>query len=155
VSKTTTVSLGERYFWALDDAFAVWFEYVLAQIELSPPDPWLADLAELWRGAVEYPDFGASVPESTPEQLRTLHAIGVEARKRAVEVGDVPRDFTRTGEAVVRIKRVLEVADGFLRLLAGTLPDDPHLGRWFLGTGRGWEMIPRLYDDDGRPVRRS
>jgi hypothetical protein len=146
--------LGERYFWALDDAFAVWFEYVLAQIELSPPDPWLADLAELWRGAVVCPDFGASVSEWTSEQLVMLHAIGVEARKRAVEAGDVPRDFTRTGEDVVRLLRVLEVADGFLRLLDGTLPDDPHLGWWFLGTGRGWEVIPRLYDDDGRRIRR-
>ncbi|MFS8095757.1 hypothetical protein LFM09_01340 [Lentzea alba] len=50
---------------------------------------------------------------------------------------------------------MLEVADGFLRLLDGTLPDDPHLGWWFLGTGRGWQVIDRLYHDDGRPVRRS
>jgi len=46
VSRTTTVVVGERGFWALDDAFAVWLAYLVEQIGQRPAvESWLARLA--------------------------------------------------------------------------------------------------------------
>ncbi|SEQ55526.1 hypothetical protein [Lentzea albida] len=114
MSRTTTIDVDGRYFWTLDDVFAVWLEHMIEQFEAGAPDPWLL-----------------------------LHGLGTAARQRAVEAGDVPRDFTRTGEDVVTLPRVLEVADGFLGLLDGTFPADPRNGWWFLGTGQGRQVIER------------
>jgi len=117
------VSVGDRGFWAMDDAFSEWFTCLADQIELESAQPWLRELAELWRVAALVSDYGARFPSPSAEQLRVLHAIAVEARRRVTD------------------DRVLEVADGFLGLLDGTLPLDPPEGAWFLGTGRGFETI--------------
>ncbi len=52
MSKSTTVVVGERGFWALDDAFAVWLAYLVEEIDQQAGDePWLSWLAADWRVA--------------------------------------------------------------------------------------------------------
>lgn len=142
MSKTTTVSVDDQGFWVLDDAFAVWLGYLIDQAERVGPDPWLEECAEDWRSTLECPDLGEILRGLTPEQKRLLLEISTEARQRAHEAGDVPRDFTRTGKDHVEVGRILEVADGFVQLLDGTFPADPPGGAWFLGTGEGWAVMP-------------
>ncbi|MFI9386171.1 hypothetical protein [Kutzneria sp. NPDC052558] len=157
MSRSKTVVVGERGFWALDDAFDVWFAYLVEQIDLEAgDDPWLASLAEPWRVAAAVNDYGADAGQPTPEQARRLLAIAATARQRAVDTGDIPverlrewlilddlavsQGFSRTGDRV-EVARVLEVADGFMALLDGSLPPDPATGAWFLGTGHPWSVM--------------
>lgn len=149
--------VGERGFWALDDAFAVWLAYLVEQIDLEAGnDPWLAELAADWRVATVVTLYGADVGKPTPEQSRRLLAVAVAARQRAVDTGDIPVErlrqwilldghavsdgFSRTGDRI-EAGRVLEVADGFIALLDGSLPPDPPAGTWFLGTGHGSSVM--------------
>jgi hypothetical protein len=156
VSRTTTVRYGERLFWALDDAFGAWFAYLVEEIDRRPDDPWLAELARDWRVAAAVTDFGATVPECTTDQLGELLDIAAAARRRATAAGDITAEelgawlivddlpvsdgFPRT-EGGVLLDRILEVADGFVALLGGTLPPDPPEGAWFFGTGNGDAVI--------------
>lgn len=157
MSKTTTIVVGERGFWTLDDAFAVWTAYLVEQIDQQPgDDAWLVRLAADWRVAAVVTDYGADAGELTPEQSQRLRDIAVAARQRAADAGDVPVErlrqwrmfddkvvaggFSRTGDRV-EVARVLEVADGFIALVDGSLPVDPPTGTWFLGTGHGWSVM--------------
>ena len=157
MSRTTTVVVGERGFWALDDAFAVWLAYVVEEIDRQAEDEsWLTRLAADWRVATVVTLYGADAGELTPEQSERLLAIALTARQRAKDEGDVPVErlrqwimfddnpvsdgFSRTGDRV-EVARVLEVADGFIGLLDGSLPLDPPTGTWFLGTGHGWSVM--------------
>ncbi|HEX7302278.1 hypothetical protein [Lentzea sp.] len=146
MSRTTTVSVGDRGFWVLDDAFAVWLTYLVDETGRVAPDPWLTGLAEDWRGVLECPDLGEVLPELPVDRARLLLEVATGARLRAAEAGDVPWDFTRTGKDHVEVGRVLEVADGFVALLDGTMPADPPGGAWFLGTGEGWAVMPYRQD---------
>lgn len=158
VSKTTTMELGDRLFWALDDAFGVWLAYLVEEIDRAGPEPgtWLAELAEDWRVATSITDFGGGAREVTDEQAHHLHALAISARRSAVACGDVPVErlrawtvakdlpvadgVSRTGDRV-ELNRILEVADGFIALASGTFPPDPPGGAWFLGTGQGYAVI--------------
>lgn len=152
MSRMTTVRVGQRGFWALDDAFGVWLAYVVEEIERSGPAAWLDTLAEQWRVAAAVTELGADAGRLTGEQAAALHTIAVAARRRAEAVGDIPVDrlrswiivddlpvaggFARTGGSV-ELSRVLEVADGFISLVEGSLAPDPPAGAWLLGTGAG------------------
>ncbi len=157
VSKSTTVVVGERGFWALDDAFAVWLAYLVEEIDQQAGDePWLARLAADWRVATVVTLHGADAGELTPEQSQRLLEIALPARQRATDAGDVTVEqlrhwtlfddepvsnaFSRTGDRV-EVARVLEVADGFIGLLDSTFPLDPPTGVWFLGTGHPWSVM--------------
>jgi hypothetical protein len=62
-------------------------------------------------------------------------------------IDDLPvaQGFSRTGNAV-EVGRILEVADGFIALLDGTLRPDPPRGAWLLGTGNGYLVVPHRED---------
>ena len=160
MSKTTTVTFAERGFWALDDALAVWLAYLVEEADRSDgahDDPWCVRAREAWRVAAGIPQFGARIPRSTPEQLDRLLSTAAAARRRAQASGDLSLEhlrawvmvddlvvsdgFSRTG-AVVEVIRVIEVADAFIALVDGTLPADPPEGAWFVGCGRGYEVMP-------------
>lgn len=123
--------VGERGFWTLDDAFAVWMAYLVEQIDQQAgDDAWLVRLAGDWRVAAVVTDYGADAGEPTPEQSHRLRDIAVAARQRATDAGDVPVQrlrqrimfddevvsggFSRIGDRV-EAARVLEVADEFMR----------------------------------------
>ncbi|GLY50752.1 hypothetical protein [Lentzea sp. NBRC 102530] len=142
MGKTTTFSVDDQGFWLLDDAFEVWLCYLVDAAERIEADPWAAELAEGWRSLRHCPHLGDFYRDLTDPQRRLLIAVCADARRHAVEGGDVPRDFTRTGKDHVEAVRVLEVADGCLELLSGTFPPDPPGGAWFLGTGGGWAVMP-------------
>jgi hypothetical protein len=162
MSSTTTVVVGDRGFWALDDAFAVWLAYLVESIGDAT-----ASLAEQrdthWKVATGVPDFGMTVKGLDAESRTQLKAAAIRARDVAAAMGDVPESrlrewslaegltvsdgFSRSGDAVP-VSRILEVADGFVDLMDGSFPDDPVEGAWFLGTGDGWRVMP--YND--RPL---
>ncbi|MDX8053101.1 hypothetical protein SK571_27300 [Lentzea sp. BCCO 10_0798] len=142
MSKTTTFSVDDQGFWMLDDAFEVWLCYLIDAAERVAPVSWAAELAEDWKSLRHCPDMGDFYRDLTGEQRRLLLEICTDARQHALEGGDVPRDFTRTGKDHVEAVRVLEVADGCLELLNGTFPADPPGGAWFLGYGEGWAVMP-------------
>lgn len=158
MSGTTTIRMGERFFWAVDDACGVWLAYLVEEIarQGAESDPWLAESARSWRVAAAVTDYGANLGAPTPEQADRLRAIAVTARETARANGDVPVDrlrqwimvgdlavsdgFSRTGDRV-GVDRVLEVADGSIALLDGSLRPDPPGSQWFLGTGDGWRVM--------------
>ncbi len=158
MSRTTTLTVGDRGFWALNDAFGVWLAYMVEEIERDggPEDPWLAALAEQWRVSSAITDFDADLTLDAPEQTPRIRAYAVAARRAAVNAGDitvqrlqhwmilpdipVADGFSRTGDRV-EVDRVLEVADAFIALLNGNFPPDPPTGAWFLGTGDGMRVI--------------
>ena len=149
--------VGERGFWALDDAFAVWLAYLVEEIDRRIGDePWLAKLAADWRVATVVTLYGADAGDLTPERSQRLLEIALPARQRAREAGDVTVEqlrqwtmlddepvsnaFSRTGDRV-EVDRVLEIADGFIALLDGSFALDPPTGVWFLGTGQPWSVM--------------
>lgn len=163
MSRATTVEYRDRQFWALDDAFAVWFAYLVDEIDRGEQagSP-LQVLSAQWRTAAAITDYGATValPDQGGERdvlVSRLLAIAGVARSNAEARGDLTREevarwlilddlpvaggFLRTGD-VIAAGRVLEVADGFIALLSGSLPDDPPEGAWFLGTGQGYQVMP-------------
>jgi hypothetical protein len=159
VSRTTTVTFAERGFWSLDDAFAVWLAYLVEEADRADAhdDPWCVRARNEWRVASGIPEFGAHIPRSTPDQLSRLLSTAAAARQRAQARGDlsiedlqawimvddlaVSGGFSRTG-AFVEVNRVIEVAVAFIALIDGTLPADPPEGAWFVGRGRGYEVMP-------------
>jgi hypothetical protein len=159
VTRTTTLTYGDRGFWALDDACAVWLAYLVEEAIGNPTqdDPWCIEAREQWRVAAAITQLGAHVPQSRPEQLGRLRATALAARDRAQARGDLPEQdlrswivvddlpvsngFSRRG-AVIEVQRILEVADAFIALIDGTLPADPPAGAWFVGLGRGYEVMP-------------
>lgn len=156
---TTTIRIGDRYFWVVDDAFAVWLAYFVEEIRATTAIPeWLGKLTEDWAVAATITDFGMTVDPVDDERRGMLGVIADRARRNAVSAGDVPitrlkewrlvddltvsDGFSRTGE-VVELVRILEIAEGFAALLDGTLPPDPPEGWWFLGWGDGMTVIHR------------
>jgi hypothetical protein len=95
---------------------------------------------------------GVTIDEGTIDQVSRLRTIASAARDRAAHAGSVSESqlrewiivddmpvhdgMSRIGHEVT-IDRILDVADGFLELLDGTLPPDPPDSSWFLGTGSG------------------
>lgn len=45
MSRTTSFNVGNRGFWALDDAFGVWLAYMIEEITRHEAEPWQAKLA--------------------------------------------------------------------------------------------------------------
>jgi hypothetical protein len=144
VSRTTTVTYGDRGFWALDDAFGVWMGYIVEEIDHEHgDDPWLDEMARHWRVAAAITELGARVSRGTRDQVTRLIDVASGARERACSRGtltvdqlrrwvivddlSVSQGFSRTGNHV-EIERVLEVADAFIALLDGSLPPDPYKG---------------------------
>lgn len=158
MSRTTTVTVGSRHFWAVDDAFGVWLGYLVEEVgdPAASPDPWLGELAQRWRVAAVVTDYGLELESLTPEQTDRLRSIALAARQKASDEGDLSEEqlrrwlvvddlpvaggFSRTGSQV-EVRRVLEVADGFVALLDGDLAPDPPQGVWLLGTGRGFDVM--------------
>ncbi len=173
MGRTTTIRYGGRGFWALDDALAVWRAFLVEELDRHEDraEPWVANLSAQWHRAAAISEFGAEIGSGTPEQISRLRDRATQARSNARIRGSLSEDdlrgwiilddlpvagaFSRAG-TVVEIERVLEVADAFLALLDGTLPPDPPGGAWFLGSGRGFAVIPDRSNSLGEfPPRKS
>jgi hypothetical protein len=150
VSRTTTIQVGERGFWAPADVFGVWMAYLVEEIADRRPVRLDPGLTEQWRVAVVVTDFGADAGELSDEQRSELRSIAVAARARAETRGDLSakqlREWTildeqPVGDRPVALTRILEVANGFIALLDNELPPDPATGAWLLGTGDGYRTI--------------
>jgi hypothetical protein len=84
-----------------------------------------------------------TIATAAREEALARGSLSEDQLRRWLIVDDLPvaGAVSRTG-AEVEVERVLEVADAFLALLDGTLPKDPPNGAWFVGGGRGFEVIP-------------
>lgn len=159
MSRTKFVEIGERGFWAVDDALDVWLAYLVEEVgDVGPGEGWLGELVDQWRRAAAIGDYGVTVRSPVAAQRERLRWIAAGARRRVVEGGFVSVErlrqwviladltvsdgFSRTPGGV-GVERILEVADGFIGLLEGTLPADPPNGWWYLGTGVGDSVIER------------
>jgi hypothetical protein len=158
VSMTTTITVGERGFWATKDAFGAWMGYLVEEIADRAPvllDPALSALAGKWRVAALVTDFGADAGELSDEQRSALRAIAAAARARAETVGDLSTEQMRqwiildddpvaggwAANGILELARILEVADGFIALLENRFPPNPSTGAWLLGTGDGYQVV--------------
>jgi hypothetical protein len=150
MSKKTFVSYGDRVFWALSDAFAVWFAYLAEQVALSGAgdDRWLSQQARAWRVAADATDLGVTVKHGTVDQISQLRTIARAARDRAAQAGSISESTLREWIIVddkpvhdgmsrlgheVKVDRILDVADGFLELLDGTLHRTHQIRHGFSG----------------------
>jgi hypothetical protein len=155
---TTTITVGERGFWATKDAFGAWMGYLVEEIADRAPallDPALNALAEQWRIAAVVTDFGADAGELCDQPRSALRAIAVAARARAETVGDLSTEQMRqwiildddpvaggwAANGTLQLARILEVADGFIALLENRFPPDPSTGAWLLGAGGGYQVV--------------
>lgn len=158
MSRTTTVSFGDRKFWALSDAFGAWLAYLVevADAHTTEPESWLGEQTGRWKVAASITDFGADITAGTADQIGLLRDYALEARELVITRGPLSREDlqgwivvddlavnggnVRIGD-VLSVERILEVADAFIALVNGTLPPDPPGGTWFVGTGDGYRTM--------------
>lgn len=164
MSKTTVLTVGDRGFWALNDAFGVWLAYLAEEIEGDAAEAqWLAEIAEQMRVSAAITDLGFDLDPGPADQVARIRSYAASARRAAVGAVDVPvgrlrrwmilpdvavaGGFSRTGP-VVELQRILEVADAFIAILDGDFPPDPAAGAWFTGTGAGM-LIMKYHSPPG------
>lgn len=162
MTRTKYVEIDNRGFWALDDALDVWLAYLVEEAsEARRIEAWLNEFVADWRRVSALPDIGVTMRLPEVAHRHQIHNLAEAARRRVVAAGDVSverlRQWTILGNLVVSegfsrtpdgvtANRILEVADGFIGLLAETLPADPPHGWWYLGTGMGMRVIERRTD---------
>ncbi|MEV6563000.1 hypothetical protein AB0M22_45300 [Nocardia sp. NPDC051756] len=159
MSRTKFVGIDDRGFWAVDDALDVWLAYLVEAVgDAGSAEVWLSDLVDDWRRGSALADIGVAMRLPVAVHRERVRGIAERARGAARAGGDVSVErlrqwvilgdstvsdgFSRTPDGV-GVDRILEVADGFLGLLNGTLAADPPHGWWYLGTGAGMSIIER------------
>jgi hypothetical protein len=157
VSKTRTVTIGGRGFWAYDVSVSLLLaETIRVGMELSHDQQpsWLPEALDKLRTLVIVTDFGVAIDDDWPSQgVDLLVQLINEANRRlaargsitAAEVAEwkaVGADQVHLrGAEVVDLSPVVELGQATVQLIHGTLPPPPAGTWWFYGNEGGPRTI--------------
>ena len=126
-------------------------------VEVAAAQPAIpAEWIDRWRVWASVSDHALKIGSRAESERALLGDIVAEARDRVLRHGDViPDDLARwsvlegvnVSDGFLRSQRlgvadILDVADGFIAMIAGTFAPDPPNGAWFLGAPGGRRVIP-------------
>ncbi len=95
VSRTQTVTYGERGFWAYDVAVGVFLKYLIdaAQASGEAKAPWLSEVVSSWRLWAVVSDFGLRLDERWSAAHRKIFIALVEEACAALATRDSIPDY--------------------------------------------------------------
>ncbi|MEV4624856.1 hypothetical protein AB0J90_01005 [Micromonospora sp. NPDC049523] len=159
MSRTATVSFGDRYFWTYDVSLSILVAETVAVAEELPSGhrpPWLAEMLTDLRVTAVVTDSGLSIGDGWPaEQVERFVGWVAEAGRRLAVRGTITEaeayawkvldDHTVAwrGEATVDTGPVVQLAEAVIALVNGTLPPPPDGHSWFYGLPDGPRTLPQ------------